>query len=238
MGDDPEWVLVAEGQGIAFSEPAASAPEGLVPPWLEAAVEGGIVFYDPDGNEVVVPSDQVGAFQQGLESVREFEHSLASQDAASGQVITVPDSAQRPRTPEARPGAAPAANGCASRAGCAPAAVAASAEEEAARQNLKFAVQKRYFALLRCGVDPNEAAVRAVLEAKNASCGTTAAARPRRQEESPEPRAPPDATREGGPGESSSWGSSSANSRRSCASQQRQSAQPQQGRRKDVSVAA
>ena len=31
--------------------------EGL-PPWFNAAVESGVIFYDPEGEEVVVPSSK------------------------------------------------------------------------------------------------------------------------------------------------------------------------------------
>jgi len=158
----------------AFADSAEVTGDGL-PPWFNAAVEQGIVFYDPEGQEVVVPSSQVGAFKAALETVIEFEP-----ESCRGARVSVP----APVTPDAPniEGSSGAEAGISAHEGCTQQAVAAetpalgsgaaasaatSIEEDAEtlRRDIKVNLQKRYFALLRLGFEPNEAAAKAILEA-------------------------------------------------------------------------
>jgi len=183
----PPWLAFAQAEGIVFRPPAADVAQASDgnPPWLQAAADTGVVFYDPEGFEVVVPSGQVVAFKAGLESVRDFERSwvrrcntdeaagapncesqvaCAAEDLEDGTREEVPvekDDALQPL------GVDGGSQGVRS-------ADAREIDEASQRQDLKSVVQRRYFALLRDGLEPNEAAVRAILEAKRAwedGCG-------------------------------------------------------------------
>lgn len=167
VAEDPPWLAALQKQGVTFSAPADNQKSDELPHWLEAAAECGVTFYDPDGNEVVVPSSKVGAFKAGLESVRDFEHSMSptadvalkpcSSDEAAQKA---PTEVQSATTEVEHHRAASVDDG--RRCAGPPDAL----DEEMHRQHVKNAVQKRYFALLRAGVDPNEAAVQAIIEAK------------------------------------------------------------------------
>lgn len=122
------------------------------PPWLAAAVESGVIFYDPEGKEVVVPSSKVVAFKAALDSVCDFEQSMTAETNASR--ADEKSAREETRTPS-QDGVD---TGDKKSSSC--------SYEAGQRQTLKSVVQKRYFALLRDGVDPNEAAVQAIREAK------------------------------------------------------------------------
>lgn len=162
--DLPPWL-----EGVVFVEAGKSGDEVVktqespgLPPWFDAAVERGVTFYDPEGREVVVPSHKVPAFKAALETVIEFEPEPckgplpavpASVAATAGTVADAPSSAT---------GSSPR--------GAAASSQAQNGEEDAEtlRRELKANLQKRYFALLRSGLEPNEAAAQAILEAGSA----------------------------------------------------------------------
>lgn len=108
------------------------------PPWLLAAVEQGVVFYDPEGREIEVPASQVLALNEALSKVRDFEETW--QSTAGSDHSEKQDSAE-----------ATEAEG--------------ATESASQRRDLKAFVQKIYFKLLREGVEPNEAAAQAILQA-------------------------------------------------------------------------
>lgn len=178
----PEWLSAAEEMGIVFTKPAAKSAasaakgeeeaEGELPPWLEAAAACGVVFYDPEGKEIVVPSNKVVDFQAGLESVRDFEQSWESCNDTDTAEEPEPSSAAVTADDEVCQVAIAGVCASAGAAGSGP-VTAEKPEGESQREALKMAVQKRYFALLRDGIDPNQAAVQAILEAKGTS-GTPA----------------------------------------------------------------
>lgn len=181
MKEQPPWMDKMEGAvfvdaSVDVKAPADSAEvagDGL-PPWFNAAVEQGIIFYDPEGQEVVVPSSQVGAFKAALETVIEFEPG-----PCRGALVSVPASVT-PDAPNVK-GSSGVGAGIAAHEGCTQQAVAAetpalgagavasvatsSEDAETLRRDIKANLQKRYFALLRLGLEPNEAAARAILEA-------------------------------------------------------------------------
>jgi len=111
------------------------------PPWLLAAVEQGVVFYDPEGREIEVPASQVPAFNEALSKVRDFEETWQSTSGCSYQ------SPGKQETEKAE----------------VEGATAESASSQ--RRDLKAFVQKIYFQLLREGIEPNEAAAQAILQA-------------------------------------------------------------------------
>jgi len=183
MKEQPPWMDKFGGavfvdapsvDGKASADSAEVAGDGL-PPWFNAAVEQGIVFYDPEGQEVKIPSSQVGAFKAALETVIEFEPG-----PCRGALVSVPASVT-PDAPNVK-GSSGVGAGISAHEGCtqqavaaetpalgagAAASVATSSEdaETLRRDNIKANLQKRYFALLRLGLEPNEAAARAILEA-------------------------------------------------------------------------
>lgn len=109
-------------------------------------MESGVVFYDPEGKEVVVPSSKVGAFKAALEAVNEFEPESCRVEAASSAGCAIDSNG-------------PADDGCQN------AEAVGNEDTEVLRQEVKTNLQKRYFALLHAGFEPNEAAARAILEA-------------------------------------------------------------------------
>jgi len=167
----PPWL-----EGINFSTPGAEPSAQQLPPWLQAAVECGVTFYDPDGNKVVVPSNKVGEFKTGLETVRNFERSWSGAAEANDACAPahVPNQVETPAKFSTKDEThAPATPGNKS------VNTAAMTDDEVQelqqqqqqqlqqgqRQVLKNAVQTRYFSLLRDGVEPNDAAARAIREA-------------------------------------------------------------------------
>eukprot|EP00931_Biecheleriopsis_adriatica_P030915 TRINITY_DN18166_c0_g2_i1.p1 TRINITY_DN18166_c0_g2~~TRINITY_DN18166_c0_g2_i1.p1 ORF type:complete len:240 (-),score=67.03 TRINITY_DN18166_c0_g2_i1:55-774(-) len=156
----PPWLAAAASMGVSFSKASPSERPPVNPPWLAAAAESGVVFYDPEGREIEVPVSKVPAFNEGLDKVRDFENSWhMSKDA--------PD--VRPATSSTRPAtetSVPACRGSQCEAPKVEPEVAGK-EEAAQRDDLKAFVQKRYFALLREGLEPNEAAAQAIIQARS-----------------------------------------------------------------------
>jgi len=149
----PPWLAAANALGVSFED--AAAP----PPWLQAAVEQGlgegVVFYDPEGREIEVPASKVPAFTEGLDKVRAFEQSWSNESApGSSQLLesslpgypsaSLPHAADKEMTKAG--GEEPSRN-------------------SQRRVDLKAYVQKMYFALLREGLEPNEAAALAIRQA-------------------------------------------------------------------------
>jgi len=177
--DEPPWLEGAvfvdlNADSSVSADTVGESCDGL-PPWFNAAVESGVVFYDPEGQEVVVPSSKVGAFKAALETVIEFEPepctgplpSVApatdTAAATTGSGVGSADSDTGGQGVDAGAGTASESSG-----------VAASANEaaEARRLELKANLQKRYFALLRSGLEPNDAAARAILEVSRPAAAT------------------------------------------------------------------
>jgi len=143
----------------AVSAKAAGESFDGLPPWFNAALDSGVVFYDPEGKEVVVPSDKVGAFKAALETVNEFEP-----EPCKGSLPSVAPAADAAAAP-AKASDSEACGGRQAAAEASGAAAASNEDAESRRLDLKVNLQKRYFALLRSGLEPNDAAARAILEA-------------------------------------------------------------------------
>jgi len=130
-------------------------------------MESGVVFYDPEGQEVVVPSSKVGAFKAALETVIEFEPEPCK--GALSKLAPNPDASAAAESTAGGAGVSSASEGCAQGvhggAGAPHGTTMPSEDAESLRRELKANLQKRYFALLRSGLEPNEAAARAILEA-------------------------------------------------------------------------
>jgi hypothetical protein len=157
--DEPPWLEGAVFVELPTGKQEHRASEEGLPPWFDAAVENGIVFYDPEGKEVVVPSSKVPAFKAALETVIEFEPVSASPAAeAEGTLSNV---GRQACTDRCSRGDTVGQEGYPNEP---PSAAASSEEAESKRQEIKTNLQKRYFDLLRSGLEPNEAAARAILE--------------------------------------------------------------------------
>jgi len=168
--EEPPWL-----EGAVFVELNADAAVSVdntvgescdgLPPWFNFAVESGVVYYDPEGQEVVVPSSKVGAFKAALETVIEFEPEPCT--GALSSVVPASDTAAAPTSAssDSDAGAQGRDAGAATASESSGAAAAAKEVAEARRLELKVNLQKRYFALLRSGLEPNDAAARAILEA-------------------------------------------------------------------------
>lgn len=168
----PPWLAAAAAMGVEFSNPSASSgplssskPSAPNPPWLAAATEAGVVFYDPEGREIEVPVSKVPAFNEALDQVRDFERTFEADD-----VVAAPEGATACSQLEVAHGyvqAAPLKSHSCTGSEQPDAARPSGSEAEASqRQDLKDFVQKLYFALLREGLEPNEAAAQAILQAR------------------------------------------------------------------------
>lgn len=147
--EDEMRLELAEGLDALLQEAQGSTPPWMhaakdmgvtfapaeQPPWLLAAVEQGVVFYDPEGREIEVPASQVLAFNEALSKVRDFEETWQSTAGS--------DHSEKQDSTEAE----------------------GATESASQRRDLKAFVQKIYFKLLREGVEPNEAAAQAILQA-------------------------------------------------------------------------
>lgn len=145
----PPWLAAANALGVSFED--ASAP----PPWLQAAVEQGVVFYDPEGREIEVPASKVPAFTEGLDKVRAFEQSWSNK-RAPGSTQLLESSSPSASLPQAADKETTQAGG------------EEPSRNSQRRVDLKAYVQKMYFALLREGLEPNEAAALAIRQAAQA----------------------------------------------------------------------
>eukprot|EP00445_Apocalathium_hangoei_P001166 CAMPEP_0203859862 /NCGR_PEP_ID=MMETSP0359-20131031/12082_1 /ASSEMBLY_ACC=CAM_ASM_000338 /TAXON_ID=268821 /ORGANISM="Scrippsiella Hangoei, Strain SHTV-5" /LENGTH=296 /DNA_ID=CAMNT_0050776849 /DNA_START=46 /DNA_END=936 /DNA_ORIENTATION=- len=201
---NPPWMAAA-----AAAEEGSNASGGL-PPWLAAAADCGVIFFDPEGREIEVPSSQVPAFKANLEKIQSFERDWAAGrrgaqtprrgaeavPSAEGSSVGL-DEAEAPREANEKQPQRPAtsssggAGGAAAADASASSAAAAAAaaqqqqqrqqqqqqqqqqQEQAQRHDMKMFVQKRYFALLREGLEPNEAAARAIREVATGQCSTS-----------------------------------------------------------------
>mmetsp|Transcript_13853 Transcript_13853/g.30197 ORF Transcript_13853/g.30197 Transcript_13853/m.30197 type:complete len:221 (+) Transcript_13853:126-788(+) len=155
-----------------------------IPPWLAAAADYGVLFYDPDGREIEVPSSQVPDFKACLEKFRDFERTWkSSQEAVKANAEAKATAAATTKTTAAaQPTSSPtpseavattmvtagAATG--SSDGTDPAEGGAEADDQQEpvplnKEDLKTLVQKHYFDLVRQGYEPNEAAAKALTEA-------------------------------------------------------------------------
>jgi len=134
----PPPLLKDENKGPPEAPVEEETSEATNPPWLAAALESGVIFYDPEGKEVVVPSSQVGAFKAGLDSVSGFEQSTKG-------ILAPTTSAADAASPEEGQSTA--------------------AQSPSSSEGLKTFVRMRFFALVRGGLEPNTAAARAIREA-------------------------------------------------------------------------
>eukprot|EP00930_Biecheleria_cincta_P008456 TRINITY_DN109905_c0_g1_i1.p1 TRINITY_DN109905_c0_g1~~TRINITY_DN109905_c0_g1_i1.p1 ORF type:complete len:277 (-),score=64.20 TRINITY_DN109905_c0_g1_i1:79-840(-) len=168
----PPWLAAAAAMGVEFSNPSCSGSQGSLkpsapgPPWLAAATEAGVVFYDPEGREIEVPVSKVRAFNEALDKVRDFERTFETDD-----VVAAPEAAPACSQPEVAHGyvqAAPLKSHSSAGPKQPDGAQPSDSEADAVqRQDLKDFVQKLYFALLRDGLEPNEAAAQAILQARS-----------------------------------------------------------------------
>lgn len=165
----PPWLDAAAAMGIEFSK-SGGAPQGYstsaapTPPWLAVAAEAGVVFYDPEGREIEVPVSKVPAFNEGLDKVRDFERTFETDDVVAAKEATSSECSSQSGGVHGDVQVSPHAGAASGTDG---AQSSSSKAEAAQKQDLKEIVQKLYFALLREGLEPNEAAAQAILQARS-----------------------------------------------------------------------